>query len=67
MTVAGRRRASYEDPLAVPAPLIAEIINGELHTQPRPADVHTSGGVYGVGAADALVADDRHRRMVVAP
>jgi Uma2 family endonuclease len=35
-----RRRASYEDLLAVPAPLVAEIIDGVLITHPRPAAPH---------------------------
>lgn len=32
-----RRRATYEDLCAVPEPLVAEIIDGELITSPRPA------------------------------
>jgi len=35
-----RRRATYADLLAVPEPLIGEILDGELHTQPRPAPRH---------------------------
>jgi Uma2 family endonuclease len=35
-----RRRATYEDLLAVPDSLIAEIIDGELITSPRPAIIH---------------------------
>jgi Uma2 family endonuclease len=35
-----KRRATYEDLLAVPEHLIAEIINGALVTQPRPASPH---------------------------
>ena len=35
-----KRYATYEDLLAVPEPLIAEIIDGELHTSPRPASRH---------------------------
>ena len=34
------RRATYEDLLAVPAHLVAEIIHGALVTQPRPAARH---------------------------
>lgn len=47
------RRATYADLLAVPAHLIAEIINGELRTQPRPAPAHAEaasalgGELYG--------------------
>jgi len=32
-----RRRATYEELLAVPGHLVAEIVNGELVTSPRPA------------------------------
>ncbi len=35
-----RKRATYEDLLAVPDTMIAEIIDGELYTQPRPASRH---------------------------
>ena len=35
------RKATYEDLLAVPDHLIAEIIDGELVTSPRPASPHT--------------------------
>ena len=34
------RRATYADLLAVPSNMIAEIINGELRTMPRPAPRH---------------------------
>jgi Uma2 family endonuclease len=40
MTEVARRRASYEDLRAVPESMIAEIIAGELVTQPRPAVRH---------------------------
>jgi Uma2 family endonuclease len=36
-----RRPATYADLEAVPPHLVAEIINGELHTMPRPAPKHT--------------------------
>src|SRR5678815_2769559 len=36
----GGRRATYEDLLAAPEHLVAEIINGELVTSPRPASLH---------------------------
>src|SRR5580700_3070151 len=36
-----KRRATYEDLLAVPEHLIAEIIDGELLTQARPALPHS--------------------------
>jgi Uma2 family endonuclease len=35
-----KRRATYDDLLAVPKHLVAEIINGNLVTQPRPASRH---------------------------
>ncbi len=38
------RRATYEDLLAVPDHLVAEIIDGELITSPRPALLHTLAG-----------------------
>ena len=34
------RRATYQDVLDAPAHLVAEIINGTLHTSPRPASRH---------------------------
>ena len=34
------RRATYQDVLDAPAHLVAEIINGTLHTHPRPAMPH---------------------------
>lgn len=34
------RRATYEELLAVPKNLVAEILGGELYTQPRPATAH---------------------------
>jgi len=34
------RQATYEDLLQVPEYLVAEILNGELHTHPRPAPRH---------------------------
>ena len=35
------RQATYQDVLDAPAHLVAEIINGTLHTHPRPAPAHT--------------------------
>lgn len=35
-----KQRATYDDLLAVPEPLVAELLNGELHTQPRPQARH---------------------------
>ena len=34
------RRATYQDVLDAPAHLVAEIVNGTLHTHPRPAAPH---------------------------
>ena len=48
-----KRRATYEDLLAVPEHLVAEIINGTLVTMPRPASRHArassslGGELYG--------------------
>ncbi len=39
-----KKQATYEDLLAVPAPLVAEILNGELVTHPRPAPRHSLAG-----------------------
>jgi len=41
MAEPARRRATYEDILALPEHLTGEIIAGELYTQPRPAGPHT--------------------------
>src|SRR5262249_55423008 len=35
-----RRRATYDDLIAVPDHLVAEIIDGVLYTSPRPASPH---------------------------
>ena len=40
MARSGPRRATYEDLLAIPDTLVAEIIGGELITHPRPAAPH---------------------------
>ena len=48
-----KRRATYEDLVAVPAHLVAELINGALVTNPRPASRHArassslGGELYG--------------------
>lgn len=46
---ATRRPATYADLLAVPEHLVAEILNGDLHTTPRPAPRHAdaSSGLAG--------------------
>lgn len=38
------RRATYDDLIAVPDNLVAEIIDGELFTSPRPATPHARAG-----------------------
>lgn len=40
MAEAIKRRATYDDLLAVPEPLVAEIVYGVLHTHPRPRPKH---------------------------
>ena len=40
MTAAARRLATYEDLLALPEHAIGELLDGELHVQPRPASPH---------------------------
>jgi Uma2 family endonuclease len=44
-----RRPATYDDLLAVPDHLVAEILGGELHTSPRPAPRHAVAN-SGLGA-----------------
>ena len=47
-----RRPATYDDLLAVPDHLVAEILDGDLHTSPRPAPRHaqaTSGLTIDLG------------------
>ena len=39
--LARRGRATYQDVLDAPAHLVAEIVDGTLHTHPRPAPPHT--------------------------
>jgi hypothetical protein len=41
-TERAQRPATYEDLLAVPDHLVAEILEGELHTTPRPAPRHAA-------------------------
>jgi Uma2 family endonuclease len=40
-----KKKATYEDLMAVPEHLVAEIIDGELFTSPRPASPHAYAGV----------------------
>ena len=44
-TKPARRAATYEDLLAVPEPLVAEIFFGELVTHPRPAPRHARAAI----------------------
>jgi Uma2 family endonuclease len=37
-----RRRATYDDVLRAPEHVVAEVIDGELHLQPRPAKPHAA-------------------------
>ena len=46
------RQATYQDVLDAPAHLVAEIINGTLHTHPRPAPAH---GEASAGLASELL------------
>jgi Uma2 family endonuclease len=48
-TAPTKRRATYEDLLKVPSHLVAEILDGELHSTPRPSPPHAaaSSGVAG--------------------
>ena len=39
---AERKLATYTDVLAASEHLIAQVIDGELHTQPRPAGAHAT-------------------------
>jgi Uma2 family endonuclease len=45
VTKPARRTATYEDLLAVPGPLVAEILFGELVTHPRPAPRHARAAI----------------------
>ena len=51
-----RRPATYDDVLAAPEHLVAEIIDGELVTSPRPAPRHADAG-SGLGAVLRLAFD----------
>lgn len=56
MANSARKKATYEDLLAVPAPLVAEIIRGTLITMPRPqlrharASSQLGGELHGFGS-----------------
>ena len=49
MAEPARKRATYEDLLAAPRNLVAEIVGGVLHTHPRPAPRHALAA-SGLGA-----------------
>ena len=58
------RRASYQDVLAAPEHLVAEIVDGVLHTHPRPAPLHAYayaslgaklGNLFGSGGGNGAV------------
>lgn len=40
MPTSASKRATYEDILALPENMVGEILDGELHTHPRPAPRH---------------------------
>jgi Uma2 family endonuclease len=42
MSFPAKRRATYEDVLAAPENLVAEIVGGELVTSPRPGPIHAA-------------------------
>ena len=47
--LARRGRATYQDVLDAPAHQVAEIINGTLHTHPRPAPTHGEASTHLAG------------------
>ena len=50
-----RKRATYEDVLAAPPTVVAEVIFGVLHTQPRPAGPHANAAsVLGMDIGSAF-------------
>jgi Uma2 family endonuclease len=50
-----RRRATYDDVIAAPEHLVAEIIDGELFTSPRPASPHAyASSMIGADLIDAF-------------
>lgn len=44
MIAVSRRRATYQDIIDLPESMIGEILDGELHVQPRPAVPHARAG-----------------------
>lgn len=52
---AARRRASYQDVLDAPEHLVAEVLDGELYTHPRPAGPHAeAASVLGMDVGGAF-------------
>jgi len=50
-----RKKATYEDVLAAPEHLVAEVIDGELYTHPRPAAPHAeAASVLGMDIGSAF-------------
>lgn len=76
-----RRRATYQDVLDAPEWVVAEVVDGELYTTPRPAPRHTYaesalmtmlGGRFGFGLAGpsgwtVLVEPELHLELAAAP
>ncbi len=59
MTELALRRATYEDLLKVPDHLVAELIDGELYTSPRPASRHArTSSVLGVKLGNSFDSGD---------
>ncbi|HXS16037.1 MAG TPA: Uma2 family endonuclease, partial [Polyangiaceae bacterium] len=55
MAEPAKRRATYQDVLDAPAHMVAEIINGELHVQPRPHRRHVrAASVLGMDLGSAF-------------
>jgi len=55
MADTARRKATYEDVLAAPEHLVAEVIDGELYTHPRPAAPHAeAASVLGMDIGSAF-------------
>lgn len=53
--IASRKRATYEDVLAAPPHLVAEVVDGELHLQPRPRRGHArAASVLGMDLGSAF-------------
>lgn len=52
---AARRRATYRDVLDAPEHLVAEVLDGDLYTHPRPAGLHTeAASVLGMDIGSAF-------------